>query len=137
MTTQASRVIIILFYFYNIRRIRKYLSQESTPVCETLVNVLVTSRLDYCNNLLYGHPRKLFAHLNVFRTVLPDSSISPFVSLHRFPFTRISLAACQLSMYLQNLRYYLYISRLSWFFIHPRICKGEATTTSCTQIRRI
>jgi len=40
------------FYnIYNIRRIRKYLTRDVT---ESIVNALVTSKLDYCNSLLYG-----------------------------------------------------------------------------------
>ena len=38
------------YYIYNIRRIRKYLSQQSS---EILVHAFVISRLDYCNGLLY------------------------------------------------------------------------------------
>ena len=43
----ANRVTIIL------RRIGKYLSRQST---ETLIHAFVSSRVDYCNSLLYGLP---------------------------------------------------------------------------------
>ena len=39
------------YYVYNIRRIRKYLTWQSP---EILVHASITSRLDYCNGLLYG-----------------------------------------------------------------------------------
>ena len=42
-----------LYYLYNIRRIRKYFSRQST---ETLIRSFVSSRVDYCNILLYGLP---------------------------------------------------------------------------------
>ncbi|XP_072044960.1 uncharacterized protein [Amphiura filiformis] len=44
----------------SIGQIRKYLDQEST---EKLVHAYVTSRLDYCNCLLYGLPDKLISKL--------------------------------------------------------------------------
>ena len=42
------------YHIHNIHRISKYLSQESL---KTLVHAFATSRLDYCNNLLYGLPK--------------------------------------------------------------------------------
>ena len=39
------------FQLHNIRRIRKYLTQEAAA---TLVHSFVTCRIDYCNSLLYG-----------------------------------------------------------------------------------
>ena len=39
---------------HNLRRIRKYLSQDCLV---TLIHAFVTSRLDYCNSLTYGLPQ--------------------------------------------------------------------------------
>ena len=41
------------YYLYNIRCLRKYLSRRCT---ETLVHVFVSSRIDFCNIILYGIP---------------------------------------------------------------------------------
>ena len=42
------------YHLRNLSRIRKYLSQDSASV---LVHAFVTSKLDYCNSLLYGVPK--------------------------------------------------------------------------------
>ena len=41
-------------YLHNIRWVRKQLSRDSS---ETLIHAFVSSRLDYCNSLLYGLPQ--------------------------------------------------------------------------------
>ena len=48
------------FYLHNVRRIKKYLSRDSLL---TLVHAFITSRLDYCNALLYGLPKEQIAKL--------------------------------------------------------------------------
>ena len=48
------------FYLHNVRRIRKFLSVEPMKL---LVHALVTSRIDYCNSLLYGLPQNTAARL--------------------------------------------------------------------------
>lgn len=49
-----------LYQIRNIGRIRKYLNDHTT---KSLVNSLVTSRLDYCNSILYGIPSGLLNKL--------------------------------------------------------------------------
>ena len=51
------------YYLYNIRRIRKYLTKECT---ETLIHAFISSRLDYCNSLLFGVPE---CHLHKLKRV--------------------------------------------------------------------
>ena len=48
------------FYLHNIRCIKMYLSRDSLL---TLVHAFITSRLDYCNALLYGLPKEQIAKL--------------------------------------------------------------------------
>ena len=48
------------FHIRNIRKVRKYLPQHAA---ETVVNALVTSRLDNCNALLLGLPKNLLQKL--------------------------------------------------------------------------
>ena len=53
-----------LYHLHNISQIRKFLSTDTT---KALVHAFVTSRVDYCNSLLYGLPA---SHLNKVQRVL-------------------------------------------------------------------
>ena len=51
------------YYVYNICRIRKYLSHQTVI---SLIHAFITSKLDYCNSLLYGLPT---THINKLQRV--------------------------------------------------------------------
>ena len=54
MNTHINKTCSIAFYqLYNLRRIRKYLSQDSV---EILIHTLIYSRIGYCNSLYLGLP---------------------------------------------------------------------------------
>ena len=54
MSTHISKLCGVAFYHLrNIKRIRKYLPRKSA---EMLIHAFITSRVDYCNSLLYGLP---------------------------------------------------------------------------------
>ena len=48
------------FNLFSIGKIRKYLDR---PTVEKLVNGIITSRLDYCNSLMFGIPKELISQL--------------------------------------------------------------------------
>ncbi len=61
MNTHITKACSTSFYLlHNIRRIRKYLSKICT---EKLIHAFISSRLDYCNSLLYGLPDNLINQL--------------------------------------------------------------------------
>ena len=61
MRPQVNFVVKSAFYqLRNIARIRKYLSAKTI---ELLVHAFVSSKLDFCNSLLYGIPKHLLRKL--------------------------------------------------------------------------
>ena len=79
------------YHLHNIRRIKKYLSRDSLL---HLVHAFITSRLDYCNALLYGLPKEQIVKLqrvqNAAARVIMDvgkySHITPILcELHSLP----------------------------------------------------
>ena len=71
------------FHLRNISRIRKYLTRNSV---EVLIHAFVTSKLDYCNSLLYGLPKSLFQNLQSVQ-----NSATRIVTTRRFN-TRLSIS---------------------------------------------
>ena len=64
MSSHISKLCSFAFYHLcNIRRMRKYLSQETAGM---LVHAFITSRIDYCNSLLFGLPNNQLAKIQRF-----------------------------------------------------------------------
>ncbi|PFX25397.1 hypothetical protein AWC38_SpisGene9986 [Stylophora pistillata] len=92
MSTHVTKACASAFYYlYSIQHIRKYLSREST---ERLVHAFITSRLDYCNGLLYGAPeyqikklqRVMNASVQLVYCAPKYCHITPLLrELHRLP----------------------------------------------------
>ena len=58
------------FTIRNIARIRPLLTQSAA---EKLVHAFVTTKLDYCNSLLFGLPKYLIKRLQLVQTMLLES----------------------------------------------------------------
>ena len=95
--------------YTNIRRISKYLSKDCR---QSLVHAYVTSRLDYCNSILYGLPKYQLSKLqriqNMAATPIMDTMkfdhINPVLyNLHWLPVNyRIQFKILMIT-YLSNL----------------------------------
>ena len=82
---------IAYYHLHNIRRIRKFLSQDAT--C-TIIHAFITSQIDYCNSLMNGLPENLIKKLQrvqntaarlVFNLRKYDRITPALVTLHWLP----------------------------------------------------
>ena len=81
------------YYLHNLRTIKKYLSQDGLL---TLIHAFVTTRLDYCNSLMYGLPQHQISKIQrlqnaTARLALDLSKLCHITTELRQP----SLAACR------------------------------------------
>ena len=93
------------YHLQNIARIRNCLSQDDA---ETLVHAFISSKLDFCNALLYGLPKSVIDKLQYVQTLC--SSIGDQNTKLRTRNTsssKITLATSQTTNYLQNITPYI------------------------------
>ena len=83
-----------LLNIYNIRKIRKYLTDDA---CKTIVQALVISHLDFCNELYIGLPEKdiaclqrvqNFAAKTILKRAKYDSATESLYKLHWLPISK-------------------------------------------------
>ena len=63
LTMESQVASVAKTCYYQIRNIGQIRSCITSDACEILVHALVTSRLDYCNALLYGLPQTMLKRL--------------------------------------------------------------------------
>ena len=63
LTMESQVVSVANTCYYQIRNIGQIISCITSDACKILVHALVTSRLDYCNALLFGLPQTILKRL--------------------------------------------------------------------------
>ena len=110
MTDHINKACNAAFYhLHNLRRIKKYLSRDSLI---TLVHAFITSRLDYCNGLLFGLPKAQIAKLQRVQMQRQDLflALESFLTLHR---RFMSCTGCRFLCVL-TIDYLILLTKISW-----------------------
>ena len=122
MASHITKICASSFYYiYNIRRIRKYRSRQSSQI---LGHAFITSRLDYCNGLLYGLPDCLLNKLQrvqntcarlIFRAEQKFCHVTPLIyELHWLPIKyRINFKKLLITFKILNFLAPTYLSSLN------------------------
>ena len=70
MNSHINKTCSLAFYYlYNIRKIRKYLSRETT---EMMIHAFLSSRIDYCNSLLLAYQPIKYIKSKGSKTLQPN-----------------------------------------------------------------
>ena len=115
------------YHLRNISKIRKYLTEETT---EILVHAFVSSKLDYCNSLLYGLPKHMISSLQsvqntaariVTLTKKFDHITPVLIQLHWLPVHFRILFKVLLLVYKRLMIWHHYISRNYLVIVHVHV----------------
>ena len=135
MSANTSEIVrCCYFHIHHIGQINKFLPRQTR---ERVVNALVTSRLDYCNSLLYGTVDKNFARLQrlqntaarLIMRVPKYSNITPVLKeLHWLPVReRVCFKIMLLVHRAVNCRGPVYLRDLICIYTPTRALRSEGT----------
>ena len=95
MSCHITKTCGAAFYcLHNIKRISKFLSRENLLI---VIHAFITSRLDYCNGLLYGLPNTELIKLQRVQNAAasPVSDLNTKIRSYYAYFTRTKLVTCE------------------------------------------
>ena len=121
------------FHIHHIGQINKFLPRQTR---ERVVNALVTSRLDYCNSLLYGTVDKNFARLQRLQNTaarlimcVPKYDITPVLKEFHCLLVREGVGFKKMLLVHRavNFRGPVYLRDLIWIYTPTRSLRSAGT----------
>ena len=92
MTKTCGAAFYWLYRSYNIKRINKFLSSKGNLI--SVIHAFVTSRLDYCNSILYGLPSSELIKLQSTKCCCKTGDLDPKILPFYADFIRTTLVTC-------------------------------------------